>query len=452
MVPLNAPSGPAPGSGIDDGDVGTALRLQGMLELARNIRTVVFGNIVNSLLAVAVAYPLVDRRILLAWCGFIVVLALVRLAVWGRLGPDGRELKENPAPWIRFSALTSLASGLAWGSAPILFYEPVLTPLQLFLLFLICGSAAAATVTISSHRPTYIAFMVPCVVPPAIWYLFQAEYFHVVLGIMMLIYSGILSTVSRAQHRALAESLRMQGDLGRARDLAEAGNRAKDEFVSVVSHELRTPLTSIAGSLSLLSAGVPDPLPERAGRLVDIATRNVDRLTHLINDLLDFERLESGEPRFEWSSVDLSSAVMRTVEATRGYGDQFDVSFTTSNVEPGISVRGDETRIAQVIANLLSNAAKFSPRGAFVDIRVLRNGGDALVEIQDQGPGIPDGFHDRIFGPFAQAESNVARNAGGVGLGLAISKSIVERHGGTITYRSRPGEGTTFVVSMPVAD
>ncbi len=242
--------------------------------------------------------------------------------------------------------------------------------------------------------------------------------------------------------------------VGIVRDITERKEmeRLKGEFVSTVSHELRTPLTSIRGSLGLLSGGVAGRLPKKARDLVEMADMNTGRLINLVNDILDMEKIESGRMEFRFGPVDLKRLVDQGIEANRGYAEAFGVEFVIAKAPRGIVVRGDADRLTQVLANLLSNAAKFSLRGGKVEIACARLGAVGRVSVSDRGPGIPKEFHKHVFGKFTQADSSDTRKAGGTGLGLNISKSIIEKHGGRLAFDTSVGAGTTFYFEVPVWD
>lgn len=226
--------------------------------------------------------------------------------------------------------------------------------------------------------------------------------------------------------------------------------RMKDEFISTVSHELRTPLTSITGALGLLSAGAVGDLPEQARQMLDIARKNGQRLTHLINDLLDMEKLAVGKMPFDMQVQELEPLVAQAVQDNRIYAAQYHVRFALDARAPDVQVCVDALRLQQVLANFLSNAAKFSPEGGTVEIAVSRRGAQARVDVRDHGPGIPEEFKPRIFEKFTQADASDARRRGGTGLGLAISKELVERMGGRIGFESEPGQGACFYFELPV--
>jgi PAS domain S-box-containing protein len=223
----------------------------------------------------------------------------------------------------------------------------------------------------------------------------------------------------------------------------------KKQFVSTVSHELRTPLTSIAGSLGLLAGGAAGSLSERAGRLIGIAHSNSLRLVRLINDILDVEKLESGQINLELTPVDLRDVAIRSMDNVRGFADGLGVTLAL-NDGPAAPVIGDADRLVQVVVNLLSNAAKFSPEGGTVEVVVLPEARIVRLSVRDHGPGVPDAFRSRIFTKFAQADGSDTRQRGGTGLGLAIAKEIAERHGGRLWFESALGEGATFHLDLPM--
>ncbi len=226
-------------------------------------------------------------------------------------------------------------------------------------------------------------------------------------------------------------------------------DRMKTEFVSTVSHELRTPLTSIRGSLGLISGGVAGELPEAVKSLVGIAKSNCERLIRLINDILDSEKIESGKLRLNLQIVDMRQLVQQALAANEGFADQHGVRLVIRAPETPLHVRIDSDRMTQVLTNLLSNAVKFSPAGSPVEVRLSRAAQKVRVEVVDIGPGIPEEFHGRIFQKFSQADSSDTRQKGGTGLGLNISRALVEKMDGTIGFISAAGAGTTFFFEMP---
>jgi PAS domain S-box-containing protein len=228
-------------------------------------------------------------------------------------------------------------------------------------------------------------------------------------------------------------------------------DRLKNEFVSTVSHELRTPLTSIRASLGLIAGGVTGLLPDKARELLQIATENCDRLVRLVNDILDTEKMLSGRIAMSLQDVDLKDLVARSIRENEAFATARGVRVEFEPSAPETRVHADPDRIVQVVTNLLSNASKFSPSEAVVDVRLENVGKAARLNVSDRGPGVPAEFQARLFEPFAQLDASHLHGAGGTGLGLSICKGIVERLGGKIGFTPREGGGSTFYFELPLA-
>ncbi|KTC87431.1 MULTISPECIES: MHYT domain-containing protein [Legionella] len=226
--------------------------------------------------------------------------------------------------------------------------------------------------------------------------------------------------------------------------------KLKNEFVSIVSHELRTPLTSIRGSLGLLTSGYMGGFTEKAQKLLEIANNNCERLLLLINDILDIEKIEAGKMEFQLKNMYLMDMINEAVDANKMYAEKYSISFQIIQPQERLTVSVDTGRLMQVLANLLSNACKFSLPNAIVTIEVKKLEEAARVSVIDKGAGIPLEFQPRIFQKFSQADSSDTRGKGGTGLGLNISKSIIEKMGGTLNFQSEPNQGSTFYFDLPL--
>jgi len=226
--------------------------------------------------------------------------------------------------------------------------------------------------------------------------------------------------------------------------------RLKDELVSTVSHELRTPLTAIAGSLGLITAGAAGEIAPKAARLATIALRNAERLTGLVNDLLDMDKLHSGRMNFTFAVEDIAQLLAEAVEQNEPFAERHGVTLELNAPPRALMASLDYARFNQVISNLISNACKFSPAGSVVRIGLGARDDCALVRVADEGPGIGLDFRHRIFTRFAQEEGVHQAGHVGTGLGLAISKAIVEAHGGTITLDESFTEGAAFDILLPL--
>ncbi len=232
---------------------------------------------------------------------------------------------------------------------------------------------------------------------------------------------------------------------GRVREL----ERLKSEFVAVVSHEVRTPLTAIKGSLEILADGTQFPVDQPGGELLQICQASVVRLEALINDILDFSKLESSRLSAKLVPVSLRGVIGNAVSQMSRQAERKQIRIETQLDEDVPDLRADELRISQVLCNLISNATKFSPEGTEIRVSARAREGGVMVEVRDQGIGIAADDLPKIFRPFRQLDSSSTRMAGGTGLGLVISKGIIEEHGGRIWVESEPGAGSRFCFWLP---
>jgi len=233
---------------------------------------------------------------------------------------------------------------------------------------------------------------------------------------------------------------------GTLSDITERRHIAQlqSEFISVVSHELRTPLTSIRGSLGLLDNGMAGAVTPEALRLIQIAHKNSQRLMNLVNDILDMEKLMSGHMGLKFEKINLVQLIESAMEANNAYAKTFNTYFVFNQHPSEAHVFADANRLMQVMANLLSNAAKFSPAHAPIELSITETTTDFMVNVRDHGSGIPEEFQARIFSAFAQADSSDTRKQGGTGLGLKISKTLIEKMHGDIGFETQHNMGTRF--------
>lgn len=227
-------------------------------------------------------------------------------------------------------------------------------------------------------------------------------------------------------------------------------DKLKTEFVSTVSHELRTPLTAISGALGLVVGGALGELNDKMRTVLDIAFKNTQRLKLLINDLLDMDKLLAGKLEFHCEPCSVAALVERAVAENKAYADQYQVKYVTRPMDNQINIHVEEARFLQIMANFLSNAAKFSPAQSEVIVEVTLNNGWVRVAVIDKGDGIPATAQDHIFEKFYQVDSSDTRKKGGTGLGLAITKEIAERMQGRVGFVSAVGVGSTFYAEFPV--
>jgi signal transduction histidine kinase len=227
-------------------------------------------------------------------------------------------------------------------------------------------------------------------------------------------------------------------------------DRAKDEFISLVSHELRTPLTAISGALTLLSSGSLAELQPAVQRMVDIAHRNGSRLLAIVNDMLDVAKMKAGRMSLQRKALDLGQVVRRAAELNGPYCAGFGCTIETRVPAQKVLVMGDEQRLSQVLANFMSNAAKFTQPGDTIAAALSTDGQHAKVEVIDHGPGVPPERQSELFKDFSQLSMSSNAKMPGTGLGLSICRRLIDLHGGEIGVESIPNVRTAFFFTLPI--
>ena len=265
---------------------------------------------------------------------------------------------------------------------------------------------------------------------------------------------NVLSTVAAELSLALEREELLAGERAAVRALAEQNerlqelDRLKDQFVSTVSHELRTPLAAVVGYLELVREGEAGELNEVQARFLGIVNRNADRLSTLVDDILEIARMDAEGLTLALGPVDVTRLAADEIESSRASAGQKGVDVRFEAPDGPLVLQADPRRLAEVLGNLLSNAIKFTPEGGSVTVSVDRQGERVVLEVADTGVGIPADEVDKLFERFFRAST--AATIRGTGLGLSIAKSIVEAHGGTLAVRSTVGVGTTFTLALPL--
>lgn len=238
----------------------------------------------------------------------------------------------------------------------------------------------------------------------------------------------------------------------RLRKIAEAH---KNNFISSVSHELRTPITAISGTISLVANGITGDVSQKSKEMLDIAYKNCTRLTFLINDLLDVQKIEVGMMEYDIKEHDIAVILDKSINASEQYVAQYNVKYNLIITEydfktSKVIVNVDENRIIQVLNNLLSNAAKYGAKDDTIDVKLWLSEDNVIIDIVDHGDGIPSDVRKNLFRKFSRSTTHADKNIQGTGLGLNISKKIIEKHNGSITVKSSAGQ-TCFTITLPVS-
>jgi signal transduction histidine kinase/CheY-like chemotaxis protein len=366
-------------------------------------------------------------------------------------------------------------AGTGWGVAAIVLYPRVAPPYQTFLLFILGGAGVSGIAALAPVRSAFVAYLTATFVPLVVLLLRAGSLPTSATGLLLV--GFWISTISLASglRALLVRSLRLhfenlahlvtltrtrdvlQGALSSTtRDVAEladelaAADRAKDEFLAIVSHELRTPLTPILTWASLLRRRQLEPAARDRG--LEAIERNAKLQARIVGDLLDVSRAITGKLQLDVCTLALAPVIHAAVDALRPAADAKGVRLDAALDADARCISGDPERLQQIVWNLASNAVKFTHRGGRVDIGLRNVGGDVCLTVRDDGLGIAAASLPRLFERFWQSDTSTTRAHGGLGLGLAVVRHLVELHGGTVRAESEGEDrGATFVVTFPAA-
>jgi signal transduction histidine kinase len=421
------------------------------------------------------------------WIWLVIALSAARIATWLVYPVTGLDGPDSVRRWCRVITAGAGLSGCAWGAIVLLLMPRNLLLPELFLGAAI-GAIAAATLSSLAHRVgPFLAFLLPSMLPYAAAMAMDGDRLHLILALAAIGYAGGLTAIACNFARSSAASVRLQVEnewlvhrlfaardealaaareaqaanrakselcetLDRSRREAEDASRAKSHFLATMSHELRTPLNAIIGFSDIMATQVLGPVgnPKYLEYAGDIRTSG-QHLLAIINNVLDLSKVEAGRFELHEEEVQLSAVVSAGLKLVKQQATDNGLAIH-AEVGPDLTLLADERALKQVVINLLSNAVKFSrERGSVWVLAYMDEGGGLVLSVKDDGIGIAQKDVKRLLEPFRQADEPLIRKRTGTGLGLALVKSLVELHGGSVALDSVFGEGTTVSLRFPSA-
>ena len=427
----------------------TALRTEADRDLARRSLVVVASYFLIWLIIYYTAQPDELNVTLLEFLGFLLLASGVERYYLGL--NFSRLYAAHPRQWRWLFTGGTLLAAASWSSVCLLALNYSGFGTTTLLVLLATAGLAAGGIVSLAPAPWLGGIFILVLLSPTVEYAWEQGSLRAKpYALIFMTFLVFMFFLWRRLHVEYWQGLIARAELVRAKETAEAATRAKAQFIASVSHELRTPLTSIIGSLNMVNSYPELKVAGEAKTLIDLAYRNGKRLSELINDLLDYEKLSAQRMSFKREHIALSPFLARAVELNQPYAAGHQVTLAFDPPQADFAVVADDHRLMQVMTNLLSNAAKHSPAGSRVIVSAAAVPAGVRVSVRDQGPGVPEDFRQHVFQHYAQAEG-AGRVPTGTGLGLAICKAIVEQLGGRIGFDSAPGQGATFHVELPLA-
>jgi signal transduction histidine kinase len=419
--------------------------------------TPVVGAVVTVIVVVGLLWDYFDHRLVLAWAVGMSSWTAMRIWLWmtfhRRRRDDARVLRL--APWI---VVGVTISGLFWGLLSLAFYLLPVPELRAIVIFIIACMITGGAVSYAAYLKAHDAYVSACMLPLIVTSFWAGTGASTVMGGVLLLYFALMLVTARGSNRAIAETIRTQqvnagfiDELRAAKEAAEQASRGKSQFLANMSHELRTPLNAIIGFSQLIARPLSQPTADASHR--DYAGHietSGQHLLKLVNQILDLSKAAAGQLRLSEAPLDPAALVRDCAGLVTALAKQKHVTIAIDLPAGLPPLNGDELRLRQVLLNLLSNAVKFSHAGGAVSLAMrLNDAGEPEISVADAGIGMKSEDVPTALQPFQQIDVRLARSHGGTGLGLPLSKMLVEKHGGSLVIDSALGRGTTVTVVLP---
>jgi signal transduction histidine kinase len=414
-------------------------------------------NIVTTLISVGLLSLTFHTPLFLSWGVSTVGICMIRVFLWRIYRQHRGDADFDPEAWMRRFTYFAAATGCQWGSLAMTVTLLSSAPSDVFVPIIIAGLAGGMASGYTAHVPVVDAFVWPVVLPLIVLTIGIGDVPHIALGILYLAFVVNLSLMARRSFHTLLQTLKAKkekehlvAELAEANHQAQAALRAKSEFLANMSHELRTPLNAVIGFSEIISHEVLGPIGNRKYLEYAVDLYNSGTyLLQLINDILDLTKIGTGRLNLDDDLLDVADLIESCVRMMQHRAEAQGVTLFQT-VSPEIrAIRGDERRLRQIVLNLLSNSIRFTPAGGTVAVKAWLERDRLVIEVKDTGVGIAEEDLQIVFEPFGQMGNAFDRKGGGSGLGLPLTKKLVEMHQGTLEINSVRDSGTSVRLNFP---
>ncbi|MGH6968729.1 MAG: sensor histidine kinase, partial [Stellaceae bacterium] len=413
--------------------------------------------LVMTLSAIGLLSLAFDTPIFLGWGVSIVGICVIRIMLWRLYHGHRHDDGFAPQPWIRRFTYFAAATGCQWGSLAMAVAIRSHAPTDSFVPIIIAGLAGGIASSYTAHVPVVDAFVWPVVAPLIVVTFAAGDPAHIALGVLYIAFALNLSLMARRSFASLialirnkAEKEKLVSRLFEANRRAESALRAKSEFLANMSHELRTPLNAVIGFSEIISGEVLGPIGNEKyleyARDLNASGRH---LLDLINDILDLTKITAERLDLADEVIDVADLVDSSIRMVARRAAAQNINLVRVIAPEVYCVRGDERRLRQVVLNLLTNSVKFTPSGGSVAVRASIEFERLVIEVRDTGVGISEDDLPMVLEPFGQVDNAFNRTGGGTGLGLPLTKKLIELHGGVFVIESVPNQGTVVRMILP---
>jgi signal transduction histidine kinase len=414
------------------------------------------GSAATVAVSAAVLWGRIDEQLLLGWVGVTLAWLGARALLWLWFQRDAGD-DVLIARWSRIAIGIMAASGILWGLFGAAFYLPSEAEISAFMILVVASMLAGGAFMYAAYLPAYYAFVACCTLPIAAASFWHATPSSIVFGLMTLAYLASMLGMGRNLNTSIVKMIGLRfanadlvANLRQAKESAEVASRVKSEFLATMSHELRTPLNAVLGFSEMIREGCSGPIDAKYQAYAADIHASGEHLLALISDILDISKIESGRLELHDEGTSLTELVRRCVRLVQPRAEEGGLSLVEHLPVDLPDAVIDEVRLKQALLNLLSNAVKFTHAGGRIEVSAVELEDGAIeISVADNGIGMRPEDVPIALEPFRQIDSNLTRPYEGTGLGLPLTKRLIELHGGSLEIETELGRGTRVTLRLP---